>query len=364
MRWHGDAPRHAPLDSCLRRNDATGEGDAGAVGGRGPFDRLRANGRGGPRRHGDRWCSGAPTTGSGGCDGGRRRPTPRPSGFPRFTNEVQHQSKVLAWSTSSCLDMSGFGLPTYKPQCSGKSGRALRRWLRSERICGGATPYGGEWGCDGAGTETRPCGIAYWHSRRWSPQQIDGAVGPGRGSPGALPREHLPVRLPAASAGQGLPVVSLPPPGQDQTGLAGRGRSSPARFIAHRIPIHQDRCGGYDTFGHWEGTNGFGAWEARLPPPGGEWGSRDGGRRRPAPRPSGFLPAGMTRPEGPLESRRHPFPLAEGRRGERHRPPAPPTGGSLSEAAFTAEPCSCTTIRPGSAFGYRSRDPDDQVRTA
>ena len=32
----GDAPRLAPLVSCLRRNDATGEGDAGVAGGGGP----------------------------------------------------------------------------------------------------------------------------------------------------------------------------------------------------------------------------------------------------------------------------------------------------------------------------------------
>ena len=46
----GGAPRPAPLDSCLRRNDARGgvrEGRGGVgVGVEGPFDRLRANGFG------------------------------------------------------------------------------------------------------------------------------------------------------------------------------------------------------------------------------------------------------------------------------------------------------------------------------
>ena len=59
-------------------------------------------------------------------------PLPRPSGFAKFTNEVQHQSKVLAWSTSRCLDMSGFGLPTYKPQ-GRRSGKLLQLWIARHR---------------------------------------------------------------------------------------------------------------------------------------------------------------------------------------------------------------------------------------
>ena len=56
----GDAPRAAPLDSCLRRNDGGVSGTARAAGGWGPFDRLRANGvwearvrRGGGMRWGE-----------------------------------------------------------------------------------------------------------------------------------------------------------------------------------------------------------------------------------------------------------------------------------------------------------------------
>ena len=64
----GDAPRLAPLDSCLRRNDACGRPPSSAL--RTGFDRLRANGRG-KRACGGEW----------GCDGGRRRPAPRPSGY-------------------------------------------------------------------------------------------------------------------------------------------------------------------------------------------------------------------------------------------------------------------------------------------
>ena len=57
---------------------------------------------------------------------------PRKGRFPRFTNEVQHQSKVLAWSTNSCLPMSGFGLPTYKPQ-ERRSGKLLQLWIARHR---------------------------------------------------------------------------------------------------------------------------------------------------------------------------------------------------------------------------------------
>ena len=118
----GDAPRLAPLDSCLRRNDACGRPPSSAL--RTGFDRLRANGFG-RRAFGGEWgmrwgtetprasplwipafagmtraggplrvpsgqastgsgrtdLRGAPSVGSGGCDGGRRRPAPRPSGY-------------------------------------------------------------------------------------------------------------------------------------------------------------------------------------------------------------------------------------------------------------------------------------------
>ena len=64
----GDAPRRAPLDSCLRWNDACGRPPSSDL--RTGFDRLRANGRG-KRACGGEW----------GCDGGWRRPAPRPSGY-------------------------------------------------------------------------------------------------------------------------------------------------------------------------------------------------------------------------------------------------------------------------------------------
>ena len=81
----GDAPRLAPLDSCLRRNDACGRLPSSAL--RTGFDRLRANGFG-RRAFGGEWgCvgdgdapRGAPALGSresgnddGGCGGTRWR---------------------------------------------------------------------------------------------------------------------------------------------------------------------------------------------------------------------------------------------------------------------------------------------------
>ena len=118
----GDAPRLAPLDSCLRRNDACGRLPSSAL--RTGFDRLRANGFGRRAFDGElgvRWgmetplasplwipafagmtraegplrvpsgqastgsgrtdLGGARAVGSGGWDGGRRRPAPRPSGY-------------------------------------------------------------------------------------------------------------------------------------------------------------------------------------------------------------------------------------------------------------------------------------------
>ena len=103
----GDAPRGAPLDSCLRRNDARGgvrEGRGGApVRRRTETAPHRAPCPGFPLSRERRWGSagrrgllvaegpstgsgrtdlgGAPSVGSGGCDGGRSRPAPRPSGF-------------------------------------------------------------------------------------------------------------------------------------------------------------------------------------------------------------------------------------------------------------------------------------------
>ncbi len=78
MRWGTETPRaRAPLDSCLRRNDARGgvreEREVVCVGVGGPSTGSRRTGLGGAR-----------SVGSGGCDGGRRRPAPRPCpGFPR-----------------------------------------------------------------------------------------------------------------------------------------------------------------------------------------------------------------------------------------------------------------------------------------
>ena len=218
-----------------------------------------------------------------------------------------------------------------------------------------------------------------------------GAVGLGSGSPGALPREHLPVRLPAASAGQGLPVVPLPPPGQDQTGLAGSGAPpAPARFIAHRIPIHQRplAVATRETFGHWEADlMSFGrsgpvvlalherASRLLLGGPPREQGSR---RHRSYPGAPAGCPSPGVAPDPHLRQRhrvrpalppprpghpdlllRHPFPLAEGRAW---RTPSAACGaplprstklGSLSEAAFTAA-LQLYNNTPRKCLGYRT----------
>ena len=70
------------------------------------------------------------------------------------------------------------------------------------------------------------------------------------------------------------------PQGKTKRGWRGRGRSSSARFIAHRTPIHQRpvAVATRETFGHWEadlmsfravGSGGPGPPRAHLPPPGG-----------------------------------------------------------------------------------------------
>ena len=65
--WRRPSPRPSGC-SCLRRNDACGRPPSSAL--RTGFDRLRTNGFG-KRAYGGEW----------GCDGGRRHPAPRPSGF-------------------------------------------------------------------------------------------------------------------------------------------------------------------------------------------------------------------------------------------------------------------------------------------
>ena len=59
-------------------------------------------------------------------------------GFPKFTNEVQHQVKVLSWETDIHRSplKSGVRLPGYRPR-GPRSGKSLQVWIaRHRRLLG------------------------------------------------------------------------------------------------------------------------------------------------------------------------------------------------------------------------------------
>ena len=68
--------------------------------------------------------------------GGSGRPRGAPlregSGFPEFTNEVQHQIRVLPWDTDSSRLRNDARLPAYVPRAP-RSGRSLQLWIARHR---------------------------------------------------------------------------------------------------------------------------------------------------------------------------------------------------------------------------------------
>ena len=82
-----------------------------------------------------------------------------------------------------------------------------------------------------------------------------GAVGPGRGVAGCSAHESIYRFVYRQQARvKDYRWSRCLPQGKTKRGWRGRGRSSSARFIAHRIPIHQRplAVATRETFGHWE----------------------------------------------------------------------------------------------------------------
>ena len=103
-----------------------------------------------------------------------------------------------------------------------------------------AHPAGGVHGWSG----TLPGTGALPPSTGWSPEQVAGRLASGGGPGGHLPREHLPVHLPAACAHEGLWVETLPAAGQVKRGFA-RGAVPSWLCAARLLPDRR-------TPGHWE----------------------------------------------------------------------------------------------------------------
>ena len=95
----------------------------------------------------------------------------RGSSFPRLTNEVQHQSKVLSWAitTRSLVSKTGVNGPDCTPR-GARSGRSLQFWLARQAGSGLAPrPPSGQvaprlawspgWPCPAAGALARPLAL-------------------------------------------------------------------------------------------------------------------------------------------------------------------------------------------------------------
>ena len=71
----------------------------------------------------------------GGLGWGNGRFANRPygrDGFPEFTNEVQHQIRVLPWDTDSSRLRNDARLPAYVPRAP-RSGKSLQLWIARHR---------------------------------------------------------------------------------------------------------------------------------------------------------------------------------------------------------------------------------------
>ena len=91
-------------------------------------------------------------------------------------------------------------------------------------------------------------------ARRWSPQQIAGRLARDAGRR-VLSHESIYRFVYRQQARvKDYRWSRCLPQGKTKRGWRGRGRSSSARFIAHRIPIHQRpvAVATRETFGHWE----------------------------------------------------------------------------------------------------------------
>ena len=243
------------------RGSCQGGGPSSAL--RTGFDRLRANGFG-------RGASG----GEWGMRWGTETPRPCP-GFPRFTNEVQHQSRVLAWEKHLRRSpwKSGVRLPSTfpgllgpanrsrcgSPAIDGGSGAEAQRfpapWATSPAMPTSRPPpvVGGAPGWSG----TVPCGeqVLAGLGAGWSPAQVAGRLALDEGRQ-IISHESIYRFIYAQMARKkDYSWRHYLPRAKAKRGFRGRRGGSPATHIAHRVPLSQRPHAAADraTFGHWEG---------------------------------------------------------------------------------------------------------------
>ena len=218
---------------------------------------------------------------------------------------------------------------------------------QAHAVGGGAPGWSGTVRC---GSRSWPVWARAGLRRRWP--GVSRWTRGGRSSPMRASTGHLR----PDGAEEGLLLAALPAPGpRPSAGFRGRRGGSPATHITHRVPLSQRPHAAADraTFGHWEGDlMHFGNHGPALlalaerhsrlvllarPPRQGSRRHRRHHRPPAGPPPPGVAPDHHLRqrhrvraalppqcPRHPDLLLRYPIPLAEGGRGERHRPPAAP----------------------------------------
>ena len=194
-------------------------------------------------------------------DGGGPRRAPG-----RFTNEVQHQSKMLAWEKHL---RRWKGLPVYVP----RAGPALqqvwiarhRRWLgrkrNGSRTLGYQPSYANQqaharrWRGwlerDGPLREQVLAGLG----AGWSPAQVAGRLALDEGRHIISPESISRFIYAQMARKKDYSWRHYLPRAKAKRGFRGRRGGSPATHIAHRVPLSQRHHAAADraTFGHWEG---------------------------------------------------------------------------------------------------------------
>ena len=127
-RWGMKTPHAAPLWIPAFAGTTVGVGGAGEYCWCRAGVPLSRDGRFANRPYGVGWESGAQRGLVMGV------PRPCPSGFPKFTNEVQHQSRVLPWEKHLRRSpwKSDVRLPVYVPRAP-RSGKSQQVWIARHR---------------------------------------------------------------------------------------------------------------------------------------------------------------------------------------------------------------------------------------